>query len=157
VLDRRWFPVYGYASNGKERVSAMQPPVTSGIDSTHAKAILVYSAAGIRDAVMAFPLLQRLRELEPTSSITVCCPAPLRDLWQRTGLTALLITHDLEEALLLAGTVHILAPSPGRIVRSVCVELDHASMAHLRVSPSFLALREELAQTLRSLEPALPC
>ena len=81
----------------------------------------------------------------------------LRDLWQRTGLTALLITHDLEEALLLAGTVHILAPSPGRIVRSVSVDLDHSSMAHLRVSPSFLALREELAHTLRSLEPALPC
>jgi NitT/TauT family transport system ATP-binding protein len=81
----------------------------------------------------------------------------LRDLWQRTGLTALLITHDLEEALLLAGTVHILAPSPGRIVRSVAVDLDHSSMAHLRVSPSFLALREELAQNLRSLEPAHPC
>jgi NitT/TauT family transport system ATP-binding protein len=42
-------------------------------------------------------------------------------------------------------------------VRSVSVDLDHRSMAHLRVSPSFLALREELAQTLRSLEPALPC
>jgi NitT/TauT family transport system ATP-binding protein len=81
----------------------------------------------------------------------------LRDLWQRTGLTALLITHDLEEALLLAGTVHIMAPSPGRIVRSVSVDLDPSSMAHLRVSPSFLALREELAHTLRSLEPALPC
>ncbi len=81
----------------------------------------------------------------------------LRDLWQRTGLTALLITHDLEEALLLAGTVHIMAPSPGRIVRSVSVDLDHSSMAHLRVSPAFLALREELAHTLRSLEPALPC
>ena len=81
----------------------------------------------------------------------------LRDLWQRTGLTALLITHDLEEALLLAGTVHILAPSPGRIVRSVSVDLDHSSMPHLRVSPSFLALREELAQNLRSLEPAHPC
>lgn len=79
----------------------------------------------------------------------------LRDLWQRTGLTALLITHDLEEALLLAGTVHIMAPSPGRIVRSVAVELDHSSMAHLRVSAPFLALREELAQHLRSLEPAL--
>lgn len=79
----------------------------------------------------------------------------LRDLWQRTGLTALLITHDLEEALLLAGTVHIMAPSPGRIVRSVSVELDHSSMAHLRVSAPFLALREELAQHLRSLEPAL--
>ncbi|MEB3349142.1 MAG: ABC transporter ATP-binding protein [Cyanobacteriota bacterium] len=79
----------------------------------------------------------------------------LHDLWQRTGLTAVLITHDLEEALLLAGTVHILAPSPGRIVRSVTVSHDRSAMAHLRLSPAFLELREDLAQCLRGLEPAL--
>ncbi|MEB3264375.1 MAG: ABC transporter ATP-binding protein [Synechococcus sp.] len=78
----------------------------------------------------------------------------LHKLWQRTGLSALLITHDLEEALLLAQRVHILAPRPGRIIRSVEVELDHTNMAHLRVSPEFLELREDLAQCLRSLEPA---
>ena len=79
----------------------------------------------------------------------------LHQLWRQTGLTALLITHDLEEALLLAHRVHILAPSPGRIVRTVDVDLDRSAMAHLRVTPAFLELREELAQGLRSLEPAL--
>ena len=78
----------------------------------------------------------------------------LHQLWRQTGLTALLITHDLEEALLLANRVHIMAPSPGRIVRSVAVSLDRSNLAHLRVTPEFLALREELAQGLRSLEPA---
>jgi NitT/TauT family transport system ATP-binding protein len=78
----------------------------------------------------------------------------LHQLWRQTGLTALLITHDLEEALLLAGQVHIMAPSPGRIVRSVAVDLDRSDMAQLRVSADFLALREDLAQSLRSLEPA---
>jgi NitT/TauT family transport system ATP-binding protein len=78
----------------------------------------------------------------------------VHQLWRQTGLTALLITHDLEEALLLAGQVHIMAPSPGRIVRSVAVDLDRSDMAHLRVSADFLALREDLAQSLRSLEPA---
>ncbi len=80
----------------------------------------------------------------------------LHHLWQRTGLTALLITHDLEEALLLAGKVHIMAPSPGRIVRSVAVDLDRSAMGQLRLSRPFLDLREELAQCLRGLEPALP-
>ncbi len=80
----------------------------------------------------------------------------LQQLWQRTGLSALLITHDLEEALLLAGTVHILAPNPGRIVRSVAVELDRSNLAHLRVSPHFLGLREELAQCLRSTAAVRP-
>jgi NitT/TauT family transport system ATP-binding protein len=80
----------------------------------------------------------------------------LHQLWQRTGLTALLITHDLEEALLLANRVHILAPNPGRIVRSVDVQLDRSAMADLRLSPQFLAMREDLARGLRALEPALP-
>lgn len=79
----------------------------------------------------------------------------LHQLWRQTGLSALLITHDLEEALLLASRVHIMAPSPGRIVRTVDVDLDRSAMAHLRVSAEFLALREELAQCLRGLEPAL--
>ena len=79
----------------------------------------------------------------------------LHRLWMQTGLTALLITHDLEEALLLAQQVHIMAPRPGRIVRSVNADLDRSSLAHLRVSQPFLALREELASCLRSLDSTL--
>ena len=79
----------------------------------------------------------------------------LHRLWLQTGLTALLITHDLEEALLLAQRVYIMAPRPGRIVRSVNADLDRSSLAHLRVSPPFLALREELASVLRSLDSTL--
>jgi len=73
-------------------------------------------------------------------------------LWERTGLTALLITHDIEEALLLAQRVHIMAPRPGRIVRTVEAGLDRSNLSHLRVSTPFLELREELAQQLRSLD-----
>jgi NitT/TauT family transport system ATP-binding protein len=79
----------------------------------------------------------------------------LHRLWLQTGLTALLITHDLEEALLLAQQVHIMAPRPGRIVRSVSADLDRSSLAHLRVSQPFLALREDLASCLRSLDSSL--
>ncbi|MCP9840986.1 ABC transporter ATP-binding protein [Synechococcus sp. J7-Johnson] len=78
----------------------------------------------------------------------------LYELWQRSGITALLITHDLEEALLLAQRVHIMAPSPGRIVRTVEADLDRSNLAHLRMSPPFLELREELVNSLRNLDAA---
>jgi NitT/TauT family transport system ATP-binding protein len=80
----------------------------------------------------------------------------LHNLWQTTGLTVLLITHDLEEALLLACTVHIMAAAPGRIVRSVAVDLERTALAELRLSRPFLELREDLAQGLRRHEPPLP-
>ena len=79
----------------------------------------------------------------------------LHQLWRQTGISALLITHDLEEALLLANRVHILAPTPGRIVHSVEVNLDRSDLARLRLSRNFLELREELAQCLRRLNPSL--
>ena len=79
----------------------------------------------------------------------------LLKLWQRTGLTVLLITHDVEEALVLAQRVHVLAPNPGRIVRSIDVALDKHDLDQLRLSSDFLALRRSLSGTMRELEPSL--
>ena len=76
----------------------------------------------------------------------------LHQLWLVTGLSALLITHDLEEALLLAQRVHIMAPRPGRIVRIVDVNHGSSDFAQLRLSREFLSMRHELAYCLRSLD-----
>ena len=40
----------------------------------------------------------------------------LYELWKKTSLTVLLITHDIEEALALSQQICILAPNPGRII-----------------------------------------
>jgi len=79
----------------------------------------------------------------------------LLKLWQRTGLTVLLITHDVEEALVLAQRVHVLAPNPGRIIRSLDVDLDKTDLDQLRLSSDFLSMRRSLSATMRELEPAL--
>ena len=79
----------------------------------------------------------------------------LHKLWQRTGLTVLLITHDVEEALVLAQRVHVLAPNPGRIIRSLDVTLDKSDLDQLRLSAEFLQLRRSLSGSLRQLEPSI--
>jgi len=80
----------------------------------------------------------------------------LYGLWRRTGLSVLLITHDIDEALLLAQQVHILAPRPGRIVQSLTVELNKDNLRDLRLSPAFQSLRHRVADTLRQLDGDLP-
>ena len=79
----------------------------------------------------------------------------LLNLWQRTGLTVLLITHDVEEALVLAQRVHVLATNPGRIIRSLEVILDKTDLDQLRLSSDCLQLRRSLATSLRQLEPTI--
>ncbi|QNI51335.1 ABC-type nitrate/sulfonate/bicarbonate transport system/ ATPase component [Synechococcus sp. RS9915] len=79
----------------------------------------------------------------------------LLQLWQRSGLTVLLITHDVEEALVLAQRVHVLAPNPGRIIRSLEVTLNKSDLDQLRLSAEFLQLRRSLATSLRQLEPTI--
>ena len=79
----------------------------------------------------------------------------LYGLWRRTGLSVLLITHDIDEALLLAQQVHILAPRPGRIVQSLTVELNKDNLRDLRLTPDFQTLRLQVADTLRQLDDNL--
>ncbi len=71
-------------------------------------------------------------------------------LWQRTRLTAVLITHDLEEALLLAQQVHVLAPNPGCITHTLTTNFNRSDFSKLRFSDTFLQQRQILAQAMGS-------
>ena len=48
----------------------------------------------------------------------------LSDLLAREGRTTLLVTHDVEEAVLLADRVVLLSPRPGRVVQELRVDLQ---------------------------------
>jgi NitT/TauT family transport system ATP-binding protein len=80
----------------------------------------------------------------------------LHNLWRSTGLSVLLITHDIDEALLLAQHVHILAPRPGRIVQTLSLDLDRGDLHELRISTPFQTLRHQVADRLRQLDRDLP-
>ena len=51
--------------------------------------------------------------------------AELVSLWQQTGLTALLVTHDVEEALFLTQRVIVFGPRPARVVADLAVDLPY--------------------------------
>ncbi|MDI6024894.1 ABC transporter ATP-binding protein [Corticibacterium sp. UT-5YL-CI-8] len=61
-------------------------------------------------------------------------------IWQDAGLTALLVTHDVEEALFLTQRVLIFGPRPARIVADIAVDLPYPRH---RGDPRLAELRRE--------------
>jgi NitT/TauT family transport system ATP-binding protein len=71
----------------------------------------------------------------------------LLEIWQRTGLTVLFVTHSIEEAVFLADRIVVMSPGPGRIENEVAIELPRPRDV---VAPDFNAVRRELALQLHS-------
>jgi NitT/TauT family transport system ATP-binding protein len=61
-------------------------------------------------------------------------------LWQEAGLTAVLVTHDVEEALFLTERVLVFGPRPARIVADIAVDLPYPRH---RGDPRLAELRRE--------------
>lgn len=76
----------------------------------------------------------------------------LRGLWERTRKTIFFITHDVEEALLLATRIVVMHARPGRIVRQLnnpfVGALEQLTADELRTLPEFVRLRQELIASI---------
>jgi NitT/TauT family transport system ATP-binding protein len=97
---------------------------------------------------------------EPFSALDVLTAETLRtdflDLWDHGQLTikaVILVTHNIEEAVLMCDRVLVFSTNPGRIVSEIKVDLPHPRD---RVDPVFTDLVERIyvALTARPVSPA---
>ncbi len=65
----------------------------------------------------------------------------LEGIWSRERVTAVLVTHDIEEAVYLADRIVVLSPRPGRIKREIKVPL---SRPRDRDCHDFACIKDEL-------------
>ncbi|MBU9452569.1 ABC transporter ATP-binding protein [Burkholderia multivorans] len=84
-----------------------------------------------------------LGKLDSLTRLTM--QAELTALWQRDCFSALLVTHDVEEALFLAQRVIVFGPRPARIVAELQVDLPYPRH---RGDPRLAALRHEALRHL---------
>jgi NitT/TauT family transport system ATP-binding protein len=84
-----------------------------------------------------------LGKLDSMTRITM--QSELLSLWQRSGFTALLVTHDVEEALFMANRVIVLSDRPARIKADVSVDLAYPRH---RGDPRLAALRRDVLALL---------
>ena len=77
-------------------------------------------------------------------------------IWKETGKTIILITHSVEEALLLGERLYVMAPRPGRIHKEY--NLPFASMGlkedlrEIKKNKDFSAKREEILEMIWNME-----
>lgn len=72
----------------------------------------------------------------------------LQDVWVADQRSALLVTHDVDEALSLSDIVYVMSDRPGRIVRRIEVPLSRPRSAADTASPHFGALKAEVLAAL---------
>ena len=90
---------------------------------------------------------------EPFSALDPLTRASMQDwlvgIQQSLGLTAVIVTHDVDEAVFLGDRVAMMSPAPGTIVESW--RIDRARRAK-RGSPAAEELKREVLATYRGLQ-----
>lgn len=90
---------------------------------------------------------------EPFSSVDALTRLELhaivQDLWRQHGFTAVLVTHDVDEAVFLADRIAVLSTRPSRVVRVLDTQLPRPrDRLETPQMPRYLELRHELLASL---------
>jgi NitT/TauT family transport system ATP-binding protein len=68
----------------------------------------------------------------------------MQDLWMRQRFSAVLVTHDLREAVYLADTVYVMSKRPGRVIHERQVRLPRPRTLAGSFEPQFVDIVHEL-------------
>ncbi len=89
---------------------------------------------------------------EPFGALDAQTKRVMRDfllqVWRDLGTTILMVTHDVEEAVYLAGRVYVLTSHPGRVAAEIPVPLPADRTAAVTRERLFLDLRDHVQDIL---------
>lgn len=75
----------------------------------------------------------------------------IQKIWLRDRKTAVLVTHDIEEAVFLAQRVIVMTPRPGRIQVEVRIDLPFPRRLEMKEQPEFLGYVREIRSQFEAL------
>jgi NitT/TauT family transport system ATP-binding protein len=73
----------------------------------------------------------------------------LHQLWRRTGLTSVFVTHSIQEAVFLSTRIVVISARPGRVVADIACDLPAERTLELRETPAFLEIANRVRAALR--------
>jgi NitT/TauT family transport system ATP-binding protein len=75
---------------------------------------------------------------------------------QKTKATIILVTHSVDEALVLSDRIAVFSPSPGTIMEVLDVDLPHPRDEDVKALPAYAEMRQHIWNSLRPKAAAQP-
>ena len=72
----------------------------------------------------------------------------LLKVWEEEQKTVLFITHDIDEAIFLADTIHVMTRQPGTIKKTIKVSLPRPRDHSILLTPEFIAMKKEIVDMI---------
>lgn len=73
----------------------------------------------------------------------------LLQIWSEFGITVIFVTHDLDEAVLLADRVVMMSASPGRIIADIAVDLPRPRSLDISTTERYGQLKQKCLDLIR--------
>jgi NitT/TauT family transport system ATP-binding protein len=73
-------------------------------------------------------------------------------IWDHSKKTVLFVTHDIDEAILLADRVLVMSGRPGQIKKEIRVGFPRPRSMDLVMEPNFIAMKREILELLKNDE-----
>nr|WP_245699717.1 ABC transporter ATP-binding protein [Paenibacillus glacialis] len=73
----------------------------------------------------------------------------LLDIWEENRRSVLLITHNIEEALLLSNRIYVFSSRPGTVLQEIAVPFPRPRREEITEDPTFLALKRDLSNWMK--------
>ncbi len=132
-----------FASFGLEGTQRLYPAQLSG--GMRQRAALLRTYLGSHGAALLD---------EPFSALDMITKGQMHawymDVMRRINLSTILITHDVDEAILLSDRVCLLTGTPGEIRHELRVEVPRDQREGFDLTPEFLKYKQEILRMLRS-------